>query len=344
VFLTLAIALYIGTQFFFIGVILALWAVVMMSVVPIVKAARALASLPEARERRSQVLGILGAAGLALVLLVVALPLPLRTQAEGIVWLPEKSIVRAGAPGFFRAFEAQPGSQVKAGAVLARSTDPALDAQVRLLGARIDELEASYAAEFVADRPRAQIVREQLLHEQAALARAQQRASALTIFAAASGHFTVPEANDLPGRYLQQGSTIGYILVDEAPVVRVVLDQATVDAVASSTQAVEMRLAGAMERVLRGQIVRQTPSGTDQVPSQALTLGGGGHIPVDPRDPQGRRTLERVFELDVAVPQLAAGEVPFGQRVHLRFSHPAAPLAVQAWHATRRLFLRHFDV
>jgi hypothetical protein len=36
--------------------------------------------------------------------------------------------------------------------------------------------------------------------------------------------------------------------------------------------------------------------------------------------------------------------LPFGQRVHVRFDHPPEPLAVQAWRALRRLFLRHFDV
>jgi hypothetical protein len=36
--------------------------------------------------------------------------------------------------------------------------------------------------------------------------------------------------------------------------------------------------------------------------------------------------------------------VPYGQRVHVRFEHPPEPLAVQCYHALRRLFLTHFDV
>ena len=74
------------------------------------------------------------------------------------------------------------------------------------------ELEANYAAEFVADRARAEIVRDQLQHAQAALERVRQRAQGLVVAASTRGRFTAPLANDMPGRYLQQGNVIGYVL------------------------------------------------------------------------------------------------------------------------------------
>jgi putative peptide zinc metalloprotease protein len=280
----------------------------------------------------------------AVALLLAAVPMPSRTQAEGVVWLPEQAIVRAGAPGFFRAFEAAPDTWVEPGTALARSVDPALDAQVRLLQARVDELEASYAAEFVNDRARAEIVQEQLEHERAALQRAVERAQGLLVAAASAGRFTVQQAADMPGRHLRQGEVIGFVIGDVVPTVRVVLDQASVEAVATSTREVELRLPGALDRPLAGHIVRQVPAGRDEVPSQALAATGGGRIAIDPRDPQGRRTLERVFELDVGFAAAPAGPLPFGQRVHVRFDHPPEPLATQAWRSIRRLFLRHFDV
>ncbi|HZF78768.1 MAG TPA: hypothetical protein VEZ89_03160, partial [Rubrivivax sp.] len=108
VFVTLAIALFIGTRFFFFGLVLALWAVVMMAVMPVVKALKSLAGVPAAQERPARVYGTLAAAVGALVLLLGAVPVPFRTQAEGVVWLPEQAIVRAAAPGFFRTFDAPP--------------------------------------------------------------------------------------------------------------------------------------------------------------------------------------------------------------------------------------------
>lgn len=187
-------------------------------------------------------------------------------------------------------------------------------------------------------------MRQQLELDRKALDRALERASGLQVAAAAAGRFTVQQAADLPGRYLRQGEVIGYLIGDAAPVVRVALDQASIDAVAGATRRVEMRLAGALDQPLAGRVLRQVPAGRGEVSSQALTASGGGRLAADPRDPQGRRTLERVFELDLGFATPPAGELPFGHRVHVRFEHPPQPLAVQAWRALRRLFLRHFDV
>ena len=170
-----------------------------------------------------------------------------------------------------------------------------------------------------------------------------ERARGLRVSAATRGRFTLLHPSDLPGRHLRQGEVIGYIIGDEPPVVRVALDQASVESVASATRAVQLRLAGAPDVALEGRILRQVPSGRGEVSSLALGSGGGGRIATDPRDPQGRRTLERVFELDVGF-KVPPGTLPFGQRVNLRFEHPPEPLASQAWRASRRLFLRHFSV
>jgi putative peptide zinc metalloprotease protein len=343
-FVTFAIALFVGTRFFFIGIVLAVWGVLMMTVVPLGRGLRALAQQGETRERPLRVYGTATALAAALLLLATLLPLPHRTRAEGVVWLPEEAIVRAGAPGFFRAFDVEPGRVVRAGATLAHCVDPALQAQVRLLQARVDELEASFAVEFVADRARAEIVREQLAHARDALARAQERAAGLVISAGAAGRFTVPQALDMPGRHLRQGQVVGYVIGDAAPTVRVVLDQAAIDAVTTSTRSVQIRLAGAAGQTYAGRIVRQVPAARDEVPSPALTPAGGGRIAVDPRDPKGLRTLERVFQVDVAFVAPPPTPLPFGERVYVRFDHAPEPLAVQAGRALRRLMLRHFDV
>jgi len=71
---------------------------------------------------------------------------------------------------------------------------------------------------------------------------------------------------------------------------------------------------------------------------------GGGALALDPTDPQGRKTIERTFQFDLALDAPVGRKVAYGQRVHVRFDLASAPLATQAWRALRRLFLRHFDV
>jgi putative peptide zinc metalloprotease protein len=344
VFVTVAIALFIGSQFFFVGVVLALWAVAMMVGLPLVRLLQHLQSRQSLRERRLRVIGL----GVPLVLLAfvfaLLVPVPQRRQAEGVVWLPERAIVRAGAPGFVTQVEAQPGSMVKAGQLLVRRDDPALATQIATLEARVAELEASYSMEFVNDRVRSELVREQLQAEQAALERARQRATELPLVAQVDGRFVLSAPENLPGRWHKQGEVIGHVLGADEPIVRVVVEQAEADLVGASTRAVALRLSDDLSRVLSGRIVRQVPAGRDEAPSRALVSGGGGRLAVDPRDPDGRKTLERVFQIDVALNEPLGRVAAFGQRVNVRFDLEHEPLAVQAWRSLRRLFLRHFDV
>ena len=344
VFVTLAIAMFVGTRFFFFGVLLALWAIVMMVGAPVVRAARHLRDRPELAERRGRILAG-GAAVLAAVAAALALvPVPHRSIAEGVVWLPEEAALRAGASGYVSRLEAEPGARVAAGQPVLQSREPALDANLRILEARVAELEASYHKEFVADRARAEIVREELALETQALERARERAALLRIDAQAEGVLTIAAPQDLPGRWHRKGEVIGWVLGRDDPIVRVVVEQAEADLVAASTRKVEVRLADEVGRVRGGRIVRHVPAGTDEAPSRALVASGGGRLAVDPRDPQGRRTLERIFEIDVALDEPLGRPPAWGQRVYVRFDLQPEPLATQAFRGLRRLFLRHFDV
>lgn len=343
-FVTIAIALFISTRFFFIGVVLALWAIVMMALMPIVRVVRHMQAKPSLRERRRRVLVFGGALVTALAAFIVAVPVPMRVQAEGVVWLPEQAALHAGANGFFGRFEAEPGSVVKAGQPLLASFDPTLDARLRTLEARVVEMEANYLLEFVNDRARADIALDQLELEREALRRDRLRANGLHVAAGVDGVFAVVRPQDMPGRYFHQGEVLGYVLGSAKPVVRVLIEQSVVDGVAVGTRAVEMRAAGDAGRIVTGRIVRQVPAGSDESPSAALLTPSGGRIAADPRDPQGRRTLEPVFQIDVEpdAPIGAAGL--YGQRVNVRFELEPEPLGRQWYGGLRRLFLAHFGV
>jgi len=343
-FVTIAIALFVGTKFFFFGVVLALWAVVMMAGMPLAKAVMQVQSRPALRERRARILALAGGVLVGGGLLAVLLPVPQRTLAEGVVWLPERSLLRAGANGFVEQVLVPPGTPVHAGQRLVARQDPLLAAQIRGLEARVAELEASFGVEFVNDRVRAEGVREQWQLEQAALDRARQRAAELPLTAGVDGRFALAAPEDLPGRWHAQGTVLGYVQGADEPLVRVVIDQAEADLVGAGTRGVAVRLSDDIGRVLAGRIVRQVPAGRDEAPSKALLASGGGRLAADPRDPEGRKTLERVFELEVALNQPLGRTAAFGQRVYLRFDLEPAPLATQVWRQLRRLFLRHFDV
>jgi putative peptide zinc metalloprotease protein len=60
-------------------------------------------------------------------------------------------------------------------------------------------------------------------------------------------------------------------------------------------------------------------------------------------DPEGLTTLDRVFQFDLALPR--GSLIPAaGERVHVRFDHPAEPVAWRAYRSLRRLFLSQLGV
>jgi putative peptide zinc metalloprotease protein len=340
---TIAIAIFIAGRFFVVGVILALWAIGAMAVFPVFKAVKHLAGSPRLHKHRSRAITIATALVLGLTGFIFLVPMPYHSHAEGVVWLPEQAMVRAGANGYFQDFLIEPGAAVVKGQALAKSIDPALDAQLRQSSAKVTELEAEYAANFVQDRTKAQIVNDRLDAERARLARSQERTDALVTRANTDGVFVVSQMGDMPGRYYRKGELLGYVMGRTAPLARVVVSQDAVDSVRTTTDRIRLRLVHQPGVVMKGRMLREVPGGEEQLPSSALAAEGGGEIATDPRETKSPKALQRMFQFDVEIDEPSRVD-RFGQRVYVRFEHQMAPLSVQWYRSIRRLFLSSLNV
>lgn len=346
VFVTIAIALFIANEFFFIGVLLALWAVVAMAVLPVGKSLLHVLNHARLQAHRTRVVSVTAAFVGILLLLLFVVPVPYRTVVEGVAWLPQSALVRTGQEGFVERLVAQPGSRVEAGELLIQVNNPALEAMHRVSQAKVAELDAIYLAQLGADRSQAAIALDQLEAARTALAALEQRRDTLAVRARSAGIFTVVKPQDLPGRFFRQGELIGYVLDKPQLIARVVAPQESVDAVRASAGRVQVRLAHLPDHIFEGRIEREVPAGDEYLPSRVLATEGGGQLATDSRDSRGARTLERTFQFDVVVPtsSLAAMPLFFGERVHALFEHPPEPLGQQWLRNVRRLFLSSFHV
>lgn len=345
VLVTVTIALFIATQFFVIGIVLAIWAVGAMAVFPLAKTLQHLGTSPRLRQHRRRAIAVTAGTGLVLALLLFVVPAPYRTSAEGVIWLPEQALVRTGNEGFVDALLVSPGTPVAKGELLVRSYEPGLGAQIRHGEARVAEMKASYDAQFVADRARAGIAREQLESERSTLALLRTRAEGLLARAGSDGIFVSPKAADMPGRYYRKGELLGYVIDKTPPVGRVVVPQEAVDQVRLATDRVSVRFAHRPDAVTGGRIVRLVPAGDEYLPSRVLSTEGGGRITTDPRDQKGAKTMERMFQLDIELTEEdIARKAFFGERVYVRFDHETEPIGRQWYRAVRLLFLSHFHV
>ncbi len=343
VLVTVFIALFIAGRFFVIGVVLAMWAVFAMAVLPIIRGIRHLTNSPRLRRRRSRAIAISLGIVWAVVALLLFVPVPYHTYAEGVVWLSEQSLVRAGANSFLVEFLVQPGSRVAKGDALIKCSDPLLDAQLRIAQARVDEWEATYAAEIVSDRAKAQMAQDKLTQERAALAMIRQRASEAIVRANTDGIFIAPQMGDMFGRYYKKGDLLAYVIGSGETLARVVVPQDAIDRVREATDRVRVRMVDRPDTSIKGRIIRAVPGGEEFLPSRALATDGGGEIATDPRETKGAKALQRMFQFDVEL--IDSGPInQFGQRVYVRFEHEEEPLSVQWYRAVRLLFLSRFSV
>jgi putative peptide zinc metalloprotease protein len=341
-FILVFIVLYIASKWFFIGVVLAIWGIAVMFVLPLAKQARYLTTLPRTGGARRRAYG-LAAGSIALVsILLFTVPVPMRLVAEGVVWLPEEANVRAGADGFVADVVVPSGSLVEPGQPLVVSRDPVLEADMATSAARIEELTATLDSQRFVDRVAADVTREQIRREQTVHETLEKKAADLVARAAVRGRYVLDRADDRPGRFYRKGDRLGYVVQQRASTVRIVVSQHEVDLVRKRLQHVEVRLNESIDRIYPARLVRAVPAADEYVPSPVLSSEGGGRVAADPRDPKSGRTLERMFEFDLELPEDLSHY--YGGRAYARLELAPEALGLQWARRLRQLFLERFGV
>lgn len=342
IFISVRIVLFVAGQFFFVGIVLAIWAVFMMLVMPTWRVAGFLVKDTHMQRKRLRVMMtvVLPLALLAGVLALV--PAPLYTSAEGVIWVSEESRVYAAAGGMVEAVVTPGGTAVQSGDPLIRSADPLLETQVRLLQARRDEFQARRQLSMNRDRAETGMLDEELKSIETEIARALERQAALVTRSPASGIFVLQDEADLPGRFLRRGEPVGYIVDPLRMHIRTVVSQADIERVRSDVRSVEVRLAENIGQVLPARVSREVPAASRVLPSLAFSLDGGGRFALDPREKEAPHVLERLFQFDLVLEGPVPGNVE--ERVYVRFEHSPEPLAWRAYRALRRLLLTRLAV
>jgi len=342
-FMMVSIAVLVASRFFVVGVILALWAFATMLVIPMAKKINYLVGSPKlASHRQRAIFATVAIVGM-LAGALLWLPAPSSTRAEGVIWAPEKAQVRATVDGFVTAVLAKPDQPVRKGDVLFQTADPELVARARVLQAQYSELDARYNAIVVTKRVQAEVINEQKKHVAEALGHAAQRQADLQVRSPADGTFIMQGAQNSPGRFVQRGDVMAYVSDSEARTVRVVVPQSEGGLVAHRTRRVEIRPADRIGKPIEARIQREVPAATDELPSMTLSLQGGGKIGLDPTKSGDPRAVEKLFVLDLELPQGEQANY-FGGRIYVRFEHDPEPLGQQWYREIRRAFLKKFNV
>jgi putative peptide zinc metalloprotease protein len=333
----------IAGKYLIVGVLLAVWAILLTLVIPLMKQAGYLLRSPRLHRKRARALLSSGAFIAAVLAGLLLIPAPSGTVVEGVIWAPEKSLVRAAVEGFVTRVVAKPGEHVDEHDVLVQSEDPGLPARVRVLKAQLTELKARYDAAILKDLAQAQITGEEIGHIKGMLAHAEERRRELAVRSPTKGVFVLSDARDMPGRFVHRGEVLGYVMDYSSPTARVVVPQEDADLMRDRLRSVEVRLADRMGRVIPARIRRKVPAASNRLPSPALSIAGGGHIATRPDAQRPNTAMEKFFQFDLELETKLPVNV-IGERVYVRLLRDPEPLAVQWYRRGRQLFLSKFNV
>ncbi len=339
VFLFFGITLFIMSQWFGLGLLLAVWTAAMWFILPVGKYVHWLASSPLLVDKRRRALGVtLGFAAAAFVLVGVV-PVPDWRRATGVV----ESVSRAGVyfdtEGFVASVAVRSGERVQAGQEVARLTSPQLEAARSTLEAqRAEVVVLGRQARAQGEIPSAQLAEAQLRVLDDQLAEVARRERALVVRAPLAGVVVGADPALAAGAYVKRGQALCEVLDPDRLRVAASVPQGDgswLMHVPRERVWVGMRSAGDPWRVVEGGRVWSPQAAQRELPHPALGYVGGGQVEVDQADRAGRTTKNPQFTVyiepragrgDAAAPRLG---VP-GERVYVRFTLPARPIAQQA--------------
>jgi putative peptide zinc metalloprotease protein len=315
VFISFAIALFVASKFFFIGILLAAWALFNTFVQPLLKGIKYMITSPELREKRGKAIGLVCGAVLGLAALLFSLPAPYATVAHGVVWLDQDAIIRAGTDGFVAEITPDQLRETAIGGPVVIMEDPVLANRITILESQLREAQLRLRAILLVDQVQAQLLRDRVRLLEDQLASVNERKSNLIIQADAAGTPVIPSAQNLTGRLVRQGDVLGYMIGSDDMRLRVAIPQSQAEIVRNRTQDVQIMFQDDIGTSLHGTLVVEIPQSQDTIPSLALSTQAGGDIVLNPA---------------------GASE--------LKFDQGTEPIGFRFYRGIRQVFLRQFRV
>ena len=338
-FIIVAILSILIDQYFFFGVIMAVWAFALMVVTPIYKGLTYLFSNSRLQGYRSKAIlntGIL----MAFMAILFAIPIPFSVVSEGVIWVDRQAWVRNQTEGFVQEFDVKIQAPVTTGQRIAQLNNQTFTAQLERLRLSLDELYAQYDALKQVDRVQAKLIQNQIRTLQKRLLEFQVRENALTIKSQFDGQFIRTTNDDMKATFLPKGSLLGFVAGDDQTIVRVVIKQADIGLIRNELEKIEVRFADDIKQVISAEILREIPSASQTLPSLALSSEGGGSIVLDPAsgassDPS---SFQSFFQIDLKINERFES-IRYGGRVYAKFAFKNRSLFEQIYRPIKQTFL-----
>jgi len=336
------IILLVTNHFPQLGLVVGAWLITFQLLWPFSKYLLFLAKGKPLEKSRKRAIAVASSAAAILLICFVAIPVPMSTSAEGVLWLPDDARVKAESSGEIVELLVANGASVTQGQPLLRLMNTSLPSELAFKQASLHEYEARYQEAWADDRAQAQLLLENIKSIKDEIEFLQKRVDNLLVRSPSTGYFRISTNHELIGSYLKQGESIGIIDKVDAVRIRAAVTQQEIGLIRESVVRVEVKLAANPSQLLSAQVSQQVPAATVVLPSPVLGVQGGGRLAVDTAHPDGTHVADNIFLVDLSIPDYHQ-QGRYGERAYVKFIHPAKPLALQLYRAIQQIFIRSFS-
>lgn len=337
-----AVAVFVATRYFFIGVLLAIWSLSMTLVMPALKVLRSLQFDASMDTVRTRAWLWLGGSLTGLLVFLLLIPMPYATHFYGVIEPGEPAQIRTGVTGELLERYVTPGQRVHQGELLWRLAVPELEAELAILYAQQREIAQQLAAS-VRDASALAILAETQRFIEQRIVEAESQAQAMLVRSPREGVLLYPQGEPIPGAHIERGRAVAVVMRSDELRIRAMVPEHHGDRVRADLRKASVRVNGA-SATHQAELRAISPVSGHEVVHAALTRDAGGDVIVDPRAAESNLALHRYYQADfVAADLFQERSLLPGQRLSILVRHSPEPLAYRAWRAVRRSFLRLFE-
>lgn len=284
-------------------------------------------------------LGVVGLSSLLVYGGLFQLPLPHSNYAQGVVRLPDNAVFSA-APGFVAEVLAEDGQWIESGTPIIQLANTELNLQAKKIAAELAEHRQRHKASLVRQPAQAQAAAMEIELAAAKLSDLNLQLNSLTLVAPRAGRLSLPAAQNLSGRWVEEGAVLAHVFDGENLQAQVLVGQREQAQLEPNATQVRVKTELQPAQTHTATLTNITPQASDQLPSRILGSAGGGRLAVDGRDPDGLTSLQSWFSAELILPAaIMTPVVP--NRLHVRFRYQNQPIGVQMWQQMRQWWLHH---
>ncbi len=338
------ILLAIADRYLLLGILMLATCAVAWVATPLARLVRYLAASPRLDRVRPRAIAVVAClVGLVFAPLAI-LPFPNTFTAIGIVQSVARARVVTETPGRLQRVVADAREPVKTSEVLLELENPELTHALDATRAALAEVDARLRQTLTGQIANRQPLeaRRAVLADQ--LARLEQQIADLRVASRIDGMWSAPGVEELVGRWLPRGSPLGLVLDPDHFEFVAVVQQADADRLFRTELAsAQIRLHGQTAESLDVEQLRIVPGDSRTLPTPILGWLGGGDIPTEKEDREGRRTSDPFFEVRATLRPGAPVQLADGQSGRMRFRLPPQPLLQQGWRRLRQLLQQRYQ-